>query len=70
MVSLFPPTWNNRPNGLRPDLAQTIADIKPKHVRIPGGSNLQGSTIPNRFNWSATLGALEDRPGRPGYWGW
>ncbi|KIJ50940.1 glycoside hydrolase family 51 protein [Sphaerobolus stellatus SS14] len=68
LVSVFPPTWNNRPNGLRSDLAQAIADIKPKHVRIPGGSNLQGSTIPNRYNWSATLGALEDRPGRPGYW--
>lgn len=43
LISLFPPTFNHRSNGLRPDLANVLADLKPKHVRIPGGSNLQGA---------------------------
>ncbi|TDL22716.1 glycoside hydrolase [Rickenella mellea] len=68
LVSLFPPTFNNRTNGLRPDLAKVLADMKPKHVRIPGGSNMQGGDISSRYNWTLTLGALQNRPGRVGYW--
>ena len=43
LISLFPPTYKNRENGLRQDLAEVLADLKPKHIRIPGGSNLQGN---------------------------
>ncbi|KZW04424.1 glycoside hydrolase [Exidia glandulosa HHB12029] len=68
LVSLFPPTLNDRPNGLRKDLANVVKDMGAKYIRIPGGSNLQGSTIANGYNWTATLGALESRPGRLGYW--
>ncbi|KAI0090435.1 glycoside hydrolase superfamily [Irpex rosettiformis] len=67
LISLFPPTYKNRTNGLRIDLAEAIADLKPKYARIPGGSNMQGS-IPQRFNWTLSLGPLQDRPGRAGYW--
>lgn len=34
MVSLFPYTWRNRPNGLRPDLAQLLADTRPTFLRF------------------------------------
>ncbi|EJD39848.1 glycoside hydrolase [Auricularia subglabra TFB-10046 SS5] len=68
LVSLFPPTFKGRANGLRPDLAEAVRDLDVKYIRIPGGSNLQGNTIAHRYNWSATLGALEDRPGRVGLW--
>ena len=38
MVSLFPQkTFKGRKNGLRADLAQTIADIHPRFMRFPGG---------------------------------
>ena len=38
MVSLFPQeTFKGRKNGLRADLAQTLADLHPRFVRFPGG---------------------------------
>jgi len=35
MVSLFPPAWNNRPNGNRKDIMQLLADMKPAFLRFP-----------------------------------
>ena len=29
LISLFPPTYNNRPNGLRKDLMEALAGLKP-----------------------------------------
>ena len=38
MLSLFPhKTFKGRKNGLRADLAQTLADLHPAFVRFPGG---------------------------------
>ena len=37
VVSLFPPTFNNRENGLRPDLASMLKALHPKFFRFPGG---------------------------------
>jgi alpha-L-arabinofuranosidase len=70
LVSLFPPTWKNRPNGNRIDLMQTLADMQPKFLRFPGGNYLEGSAIANRFPWKETLGDLSQRPGHPGCWGY
>jgi alpha-N-arabinofuranosidase len=63
LVSLFPPTWKDRPNGNRIDLMQKLADLHPKFLRFPGGGYLNGPTIADRFDWKRTIGALEDRPG-------
>jgi alpha-N-arabinofuranosidase len=63
MVSLFPPTWNDRPNGLRKDLMQMLVDLKPKFLRFPGGNCLEGNTIESRFEWKKTLGPIEQRAG-------
>jgi alpha-L-arabinofuranosidase len=61
-VSLFPAkTFRNRPNGLRPDLAQRIADLKPGFIRWPGGCVVEGITIETRPRWEQTLGPLEGR---------
>ena len=49
MVSLFPPTWNDRPNGLRKDLMQMMVDMNPKFLRFPGGNYVEGDTIETRF---------------------
>jgi alpha-N-arabinofuranosidase len=69
-VSLFPPTWNDRPNGLRRDLMQMLVDLKPKFLRFPGGNYLEGETIDTRFKWWETLGPIHERPGHPGTWGY
>jgi alpha-N-arabinofuranosidase len=61
-VSLFPPTYKNRPNGLRPDIMQLLADMKPSFLRFPGGNYLEGPNYDNRFNWKQTIGPLEQRP--------
>ncbi|GAB3452817.1 hypothetical protein GCM10027321_02060 [Massilia terrae] len=67
-VSLFPPTLNDRPNGLRPDLMKMMADMRPKFVRLPGGNYLEGDTVNTRFQWKQTLGPIEQRPGHMGTW--
>jgi alpha-L-arabinofuranosidase len=68
-VSLTPAkTWKNRPNGLRPDLAQMIADLKPGFVRFPGGCVVEGGTVETAYNWKLTVGPLEQRQERWGPW--
>ena len=69
LISLFPETFKNRPNGLRKDLAQYINDLNPKFLRFPGGNNLEGYSVAQRWKWDETIGPLTDRPGRPGTWG-
>jgi len=69
-VSLFPPTYNNRPNGTRPDIMQMLADMQPKFLRFPGGNYLEGNTIAERFNWKQTIGDVSQRPGHRSPWGY
>jgi alpha-L-arabinofuranosidase len=70
-VSLFPKkTWKDRPNGLRPDLAQLIADLKPGFVRWPGGCFAEGINIDSRPQWKRSIGRLEDRVGTYSPWGY
>jgi alpha-N-arabinofuranosidase len=70
LVSLFPPTFKNQPNGLRPDLLQLLVDMKPKFLRFPGGNYLEGDQIADRFDWRKTLGPLTERPGHQAPWGY
>jgi alpha-L-arabinofuranosidase len=68
-VSLFPEkTWKDRPNGLRPDIAQMIADLDPGFVRFPGGCVVEGGTVETAYNWKDTIGPIEDRAERWGPW--
>lgn len=69
MVSLFPrKTFKGRPNGLRADLAQVIADLKPKFVRFPGGCLVHGDGIDNMYRWKDTIGPVEQRKGQRNIW--
>jgi alpha-N-arabinofuranosidase len=68
LVSLFPPTFKNQPNGFRPDLMQMLVDMKPKFLRFPGGNYLEGDQIADRFDWKKTLGPLSERPGHMAPW--
>lgn len=62
MVSLFPQhTWKNRPGGLRADLVQMLADLKPGFMRFPGGCIVEGHYLTNRYQWKNTLGPLDQR---------
>jgi alpha-N-arabinofuranosidase len=70
-VSMFPQnTWKNRPNGLRPDLAEKIAALKPGFIRWPGGCFAEGITIESRPQWKKSLGRIEDREGTYSPWGY
>jgi alpha-N-arabinofuranosidase len=68
LVSLFPPTWNGRPNGLRPDLMKMLVDLRPAFLRLPGGNALEGDSFEKRFDWKKTVGPLSARPGHQGPW--
>ncbi len=71
MVSLFPAdTFRNRPNGLRRDLAQTIADLKPKFMRFPGGCLVHGSGPRDYYNWKDSVGPVEQRRDKRNLWGY
>lgn len=69
MISLFPKkTFRNRANGLRADLAQHIADLKPRFVRFPGGCLVHGSGVGNMYRWKDTIGPIEERKGQANLW--
>ena len=63
LVSLFPAkTWKNRPGGLRADMVQALADLKPGFMRFPGGCIVEGSDLSRRYQWKKTLGPIAERP--------
>ena len=69
MVSLFPEkTWKDRPNGLRPDLAGMLAELKPAFVRFPGGCWVEGDTMKFAYRWKETIGDLAERRTQYNIW--
>ncbi|PWV92103.1 alpha-L-arabinofuranosidase [Paenibacillus cellulosilyticus] len=70
VVSMFPDTWNNRENGMRADLAQMVADMKPSFLRFPGGCFIEGATQEDAYYWKETIGPVEERPGHNNLWGY
>ena len=70
-VSLFPEkTFKERPNGMRPDVAEMLATLHPGFVRWPGGCVVEGITVGNRFEWKKTLGDPMTRSGEYSTWGY
>ena len=67
MISLFP-HQTFKGHGMRIDLAQTIANLKPKFVRFPGGCMLHGDGLDNIYNWKETIGPLEYRKPERNIW--
>jgi alpha-L-arabinofuranosidase len=71
VISLFPEkTFKNRSNGLRIDLAQLLADIKPKFIRFPGGCLVHGDGVGNMYRWKKTIGPIEQRAEQKNIWGY
>ena len=70
-VSLFPQnTFKGRKNGMRPDVAQMLADLKPGFLRWPGGCIAEGATLENRVKWKETLGDPMQRHSEWDLWGY
>ena len=68
-VSLFPVnTFKNRQNGLRRDVAQALADVKPGLLRFPGGCIVEGTDLETRYQWKNTIGPVENRPLNQNRW--
>lgn len=81
MVSAFPEdTYNGHPNGLRPDIAETIADLDPDFLRFPGGclvntGSHEGYEAPDwererSYQWKDTVGPVEERATNHNVWGY
>jgi alpha-N-arabinofuranosidase len=68
LVSLFPPTYHDRPFGNRIDLMEKMAAMHPNFLRLPGGNYLEGDHISERFEWKKTIGPWVDRPSHPSPW--
>ena len=68
-VSLFPvDTWNGHKNGLRKDLVQALADVKPGVFRFPGGCIVEGTDLETRYDWKKSVGPVENRPLNENRW--
>lgn len=67
MISLFPAD-TYKGHGLRRDLAETIANLKPKFVRFPGGCMSHGQGIDNIYHWNETVGPWQDRKPAKNIW--
>lgn len=64
VISLFPKnTFKGRTNGLRNDLAELLAALRPSFVRFPGGCYVEGNYLSNAFQWKKTVGDIAQRPG-------
>ena len=68
LVSLFPPTYHDRPNGNRIDIMEKLAAMRPAFLRFPGGNYLEGNRIETRFDWKKMIGPMVDRPTHPTTW--
>lgn len=61
-VSVMP--WDTyKGHGFRADLASMLEDLKPRYIRFPGGSYVEGGWLRNSFRWKETVGPWEERPG-------
>ena len=69
LVSLKPQD-TYKGHGLRKDLAEAIADLKPRFVRFPGGCMLHGQGLDNIYHWKETVGPQKDRKPAYNIWGY
>lgn len=63
VITVMPPTWKNRPNGLRPDLAEKLEALKFKYIQFPGGCTAESAGMDKCWNWKNSVGPLEQRAG-------
>ena len=69
MVSLMPKkTWKD--HGLRPDLCEMLAAMKPSFVRFPGGCWVEGDNMSKMYHWKNTIGDIAQRTPLWNIWGY
>lgn len=67
MISLMPVrTWKG--HGLRSDLAEAMAALKPAFLRFPGGCYVEGDDISNSYQWKHTIGDIASRTPQRNLW--
>lgn len=70
-LSLFPQkTFHGRKNGLRADLAEAIAALRPSFLRFPGGCIVHGNGLANAYRWKDTVGPIWERRPNWNRWGY
>ena len=71
MVSLYPED-TYKGHGLRKDLVQALADLKPAFMRFPGGCVVHGGGdgFWNTYRWKQTIGPREQRYQQKNCWGY
>lgn len=73
-VSLMPEgTFRGRKNGMRKDIAQLLADMKPKFMRFPGGCLIHDGALEmerrdSMYRWKNTIDEITERPSRKNNW--
>jgi Alpha-L-arabinofuranosidase len=71
LASVFPvKTYKDRANGLRPDLAGMVADLKPGFFRFPGGCVVEGRNTSVAYRWKDTIGDIAERKDTENVWGY
>jgi alpha-L-arabinofuranosidase len=71
VISLFPQqTFDNRSNGMRPDLMNMLVNLQPSFMRFPGGSWVNGNSLTNLYAWKRTIGPVGDRRYQNNLWGY
>ncbi|KAL2111019.1 hypothetical protein VUR80DRAFT_376 [Thermomyces stellatus] len=70
LISLFPPTYKGRKNGMRIDIAEALEGMHPTFFRFPGGNMLEGDDVNNWWDWKQSLGPLRNRRGFQNTWGY
>ncbi|MBQ3807592.1 MAG: family 43 glycosylhydrolase [Kiritimatiellae bacterium] len=68
-VSLMPER-TFRGHGLRRDIAQLIAELRPANFRFPGGCMLESCDYAGWFDWKRTVGDVESRQPLWNIWGY
>src|SRR5659263_506237 len=58
--SLFPPTYNNRENGLRPEFVELLKDMKPKFFVSQAVVLWKATGLPTGFNGKKQLEKLRN----------
>ncbi|XP_044980934.1 alpha-L-arabinofuranosidase 1-like isoform X1 [Hordeum vulgare subsp. vulgare] len=70
-VSLIP-SDTYKGHGFRKELIHMLMDLRPRFLRFPGGTFVEGNLLRNAFRWRETIGPWEERPGHYGdvwnYW--
>lgn len=70
-VSLFrADIYKGEANGFRSDLAEHLEALHPAFLRFPGGCIVHGKDLNNRYRWKDTIGNVEERKAKTGFWGY